>query len=126
MSSKRFIVAASAALVAGLAASVLSLTPASPAQAASKIVRACSPLTFHDERRIGNKCCFSDHSHAGSGGTQESKQAAMQSAANAWADFVNFEYGGAYDNFSIAVNKSFNCSGSGRAWSCTVEASPCH
>jgi hypothetical protein len=121
-----------AAALAGAAIAVsLALAPAMAASknrpVTGKPPVRNTPMTFHDEVWAGGrKFCFSDHYHYGSGGTERTKAAAMASAADAWANFVNFEYGGAYDNFRIAESKAFSCSGAGNAWSCSVEARPCH
>jgi hypothetical protein len=127
-SMRSTLLATIAILVGGVAAG---LVPSAPADAASpkkpsRAAAACRPQTFHDERRVGNKCCFVEHFHYGSGGTESSKEKAMAAAAQAWSDFTNFEYGSAYSSFSIAGNKSFSCKGAGRDWSCSVEAIPCH
>ena len=85
---------------------------------------ACRAQTFHDERAEGGACCFTEHSHAGSG-SGGSRAQATSSAIRAWEDFVYFEYGGSYDRWSVAHSKSVSCS-NGNGWSCSVEARPCH
>ena len=98
----------------------LSLTgPGGQAQA------ACHPQTFHDERAEGGVCCFTEHSHSGVSAGETTKARAVSNAIRAWEDFVYFEYGGAYDRWSIAHSKSVSCSSSG-GWSCTAAARACH
>ena len=96
-----------------------SVLPGTAAHAAG-----CRAQTFHDERREGGACCFTDHFHSGSG-TGSSRAQATSSAVRAWEDFVNFEYGGSYDSWSMAHGKSVSCS-NGNGWSCSADARPCH
>ncbi len=78
----------------------------------------------HDARREGNRICFSDHFHYGSGGGQTTR-AAQISAASSWSSFTEFEYGSAWSNFSKASSKKFSCSGAAGAIECSLEARPC-
>lgn len=78
----------------------------------------------HDARREGNRICFSDHFHYGSGGGQTTR-AAQISAASSWSSFTEFEYGSAWSNFSKASSKKFSCSGTTGAIECSLEARPC-
>ncbi len=118
-------------MVAGGSLSPLTIEPADAARKKVKIQRAvrlaaCNPGTFHSEARVGARCCFSDgHSHYGAGDTEISKERAMMSAARAWSSFTVWEYGRSYGNASIAIAKNMQCSGGGRAWTCSFEATPC-
>ena len=78
----------------------------------------------HDARREGNRICFSDHFHYGSGGGQN-QRAAQISAIGSWQSFVDFEYGSAWSNFAKAGSKKFSCSGPAGAIECSLEARPC-
>jgi hypothetical protein len=124
---RSFLPATAALAMSGLVAALIVITPAESASAKkpNRPAATCRIQTYHEEVRVGTKCCFVDHFHYGSGDTQSTKEQAMASAGRAWSDFVNFEYGSAYDNFGLAVSKSFNCSGGGRQWSCSVEAIAC-
>lgn len=86
---------------------------------------ACNPGTFHDERREGGVCCFTDHYHSAVGAGETSKAKALSAAISSWKDFVWLEYGLAYTNWSIAHGKSVVCT-STNGWTCTIEARACH
>ncbi|MEQ1651765.1 MAG: hypothetical protein ABL897_04695, partial [Hyphomicrobium sp.] len=79
----------------------------------------------HDLRREGNRLCFSDHFHYGTSIGQPNVRAAQAAAARSWADFVNFEYGGEWDNYGRSSSKDMQCSQSGAGWGCSVSARPC-
>lgn len=80
---------------------------------------------IHDQRRERGHICFVDHFHYGSSADQRSKSAAQAAAVRSWADFVNFEYGGAWTSWGASGSKTVSCSGSGGSWGCDVSSRPC-
>lgn len=79
----------------------------------------------HDLRREGGHLCFSDHTHYGSSIGQPNERAAQASAVNAWSDFVDLEYGGAWARYTSASGKDMKCSQSSAGWGCELSARPC-
>jgi hypothetical protein len=79
----------------------------------------------HDLRREGGRLCFSDHSHYGSSMGQSNERLAQAAAVNAWAEFVDLEYGGAWAHFASASGKDMKCSQSSAGWGCELTARPC-
>lgn len=80
---------------------------------------------LHDQRVEGRKVCFSDHFHYGSSNGQPNRKAAEASAIASWAGFTDLEYGSAWASWRLAASKGVNCTPSGGAWSCSIEARPC-
>ncbi len=80
---------------------------------------------LHSQVRVGNKICFSDHSHTGSSGGQATRKQAEAAAIDSYQGFTAWEYGSVWGRFSLAANKTMDCSNSGGSWSCVVEAYPC-
>ncbi|MDQ8698208.1 hypothetical protein [Hyphomicrobium sp. LHD-15] len=80
--------------------------------------------SMHNQARVGNKMCFTDHYHYGSG-SGSTKAAAEKDAIGSWASFTDFEYGSDWARYSKAVRKKMSCSQSGSGYSCQVEALPC-
>ena len=79
---------------------------------------------LHDQARYGNRVCFTDHTHSGSGSSYV-KAAAIADAKRAWSDFVVFEYGGEWGSFEKAVNQSVTCGGLSSSYQCTASANAC-
>ena len=79
---------------------------------------------LHDQARYGNRVCFTDHTHSGSGSAL-SKAAAAADATRAWSDFVVFEYGSEWGSFRAAVNQNISCSATGSGYSCVASANAC-
>ena len=79
--------------------------------------------TWRETKREGGECCMPEHTHYGAG-HGATKAAALASAADNWADLVDFEYGSAFSHFGLAHGKSVSCS-NGSGWTCNVEARPC-
>ena len=79
----------------------------------------------HDMRWEGGRLCFLDHYHYGSSLGASSKKGAEIAAVESWAGFVNFEYGGEWDNFGRSASKDMRCSQSGAGWGCELSARPC-
>ena len=79
---------------------------------------------LHSWVRIGNRICFTDHFHNGSGTGATQKQA-MASAIQDWAGFTGWEYGAHWAVWALAETKRASCVPSGGAWSCQIEARPC-
>ena len=94
-----------------------------PARVAVPVVTGMA--ASHDMRREGNRLCFSDHFHYGSSAGLPSRRAAEAGAARSWSDFVNFEYGGGWDNFARASSKEMKCAQSSSGWGCDASARPC-
>ncbi len=82
---------------------------------------------IHEQRRERGVVCFTDHYHYGSSSGLPTKPAAIKAAVQSWADFVDFEYGGAWTSWAISGNKSVTCSraGIGGPWGCDVNSRPC-
>lgn len=95
--------------------------------ALSAPVMAQEVADIHEQRRERGVVCFTDHYHYGSSSGLSSKKAAQAAAIKSWADFVNFEYGGAWTSWARSGSKSIKCdhAGPGGAWSCDVNARPC-
>lgn len=81
--------------------------------------------SMHDQRRVGGRLCFTDHTHTGSSTGASSKAAALKQAIDSWRSFTAFEYGTDWASFSRAIGKATSCSQSGGRWDCSVEGRPC-
>jgi hypothetical protein len=103
----------------GLAAAVLVLL--------STPVVAQEMADIHEQRRERGSICFTDHYHYGSSAGLATKRAAQAAAIRSWADFVDFEYGGAWTSWKRSGSKSIKCSqaGIGGSWGCDVSSRPC-
>ena len=101
-----------------VAASVFAISAPAVAQEVADI---------HDQRRERGVICFTDHFHYGSSSGLATKRAAEVAAIRSWADFVDFEYGGAWTSWAKSGSKSVKCSraGAGGPWSCDVSSRPC-
>jgi hypothetical protein len=87
---------------------------------------AAAQQTLHEEVRVGKNSCMVDHYHFGSSKGMASKKAAEAEAVASWANFVDFEYGGAYASWKIAAGKQVDCAkDGGGTWGCSVSARPC-
>ncbi|HVZ04281.1 hypothetical protein [Hyphomicrobium sp.] len=82
---------------------------------------------IHEQRRERGSICFTDHYHYGSSSGLPTKKAATLAAIKSWADFVDFEYGGAWTSWRRSGSKSIKCSQAGirGPWSCDVSSRPC-
>jgi hypothetical protein len=109
---KRFSMAACAVVLTGLAAPTLSIAESGFA-------------AMHDMRREGRRVCFSDHYHYGTSFGKPTRRAAEAAAVQSWADFVDFEYGGTWNNFTKASGKGMSCGQSSTGWGCDLSARPC-
>ena len=90
-----------------------------------RVVAVTGLAASHDMVRQGGRLCFADHYHYGSSLGQNNQRAAQAAAAESWAQFVNFEYGGEWDRYSVAAGKDMKCSQSSAGWGCEVSARPC-
>jgi len=89
-------------------------------------VMAQEVADIHDQRRERGHICFTDHYHYGASSGESSKQRAQAVAIRSWADFVDFEYGGAWTSWGASGSKSVKCSkAGGDGWGCDVSARPC-
>ena len=79
---------------------------------------------IHQQARVGNKVCFTEHAHYGEG-TMPSRKGAEGAAIRAWQVFTADEYGTAWGKYSLAIAKTMSCSQSGAAWTCKTNARPC-
>ena len=79
---------------------------------------------LHSWTKVGNRICFTDHFHNGSGSGASQKQA-LAAAIRDWAGFTGWEYGPHWGVWALAETKRANCAPSGSTWSCQVEARPC-
>lgn len=80
---------------------------------------------LHDQRAEGGRWCMSDHTHTSSSSGGATRAAAEREAISNWAGFTGWEYGSHWASWRIAGSRTMNCSQSGGAWSCQVEARPC-
>ena len=110
--------------VPALAAGLLTGSVTAP-KGSQAVASSCNALTFHDERREGGVCCFTEHTHSAVGAGENSRAKALTEAVKAWEDFTWFEYGSPYERWSIAHSKSVSCT-TGAGWTCTVVARACH
>jgi hypothetical protein len=81
--------------------------------------------SMHSQIRVGNKRCFSDHSHGGSSSGQRTRQAAVQAAVNSWYVYTVNEYGTDWSNINKAHRRTLNCQPSSSGWGCELNAYPC-
>ena len=113
-----------------LAASVFLVTAVAPADARKrrKVMRAMPAVSglaaSHSMRIEGGRMCMADHFHYGSG-TGNARRVAEISAVQAWAGFVDFEYGGSWASYGRSSGKQMTCAQGGTGWSCDVSARPC-
>ena len=111
---------------------------ATDAEAARKrrIVRHAAPVRAssvanaianapHAARLERGYICYVDHFHYGSSGSKPSRASAESAAANAWASFVDFEYGSAWASYARSGSKKMSCTQGAGGWDCSVEARPC-
>ena len=80
--------------------------------------------SIHEWRRFGDKTCFVDHTHEGSG-SGSSQKAAMGEAIDSWQQFTALEYGTDWGSYARSINKTANCSQASGGFSCHVESIPC-
>jgi hypothetical protein len=118
----------------GVAAAVMAAATSSPSDARQRLrhraaVERTAAVTglaaSHNLRREGGRVCFADHYHYGSSLGQGSERAAQAIAIRSWADFVNLEYGSAWDSYGAASGKDLKCSQSSAGWGCELSARPC-
>lgn len=79
---------------------------------------------MHTQAPLGNKICFTDHTHDGKGSGATEREA-RASAANAWQSFTDWEYGGAWASYANATGKRERCEPEFGQISCYVVAYPC-
>ena len=79
---------------------------------------------LHTKVRVGNKICFADHYHDGSG-SGASRKAAEVEAIKSWQGFTGWEYGAAWGNFRNAEGRSVKCDQASGTWTCQVQARAC-
>ncbi len=99
--------------------SVLLLTLAATSSSAQEGL-----ANLHSWTRIGNRICFADHFHNGTGSGPSQKHA-MAAAIQDWAGFTGWEYGAHWAVWAMAETKRANCRPSGNTWTCEIEARPC-
>lgn len=108
----------STGLICGAALAVALALIGAPAKAQEGLAN------LHSWTRIGNRICFTDHFHNGSGSGATQKQA-FAVAIQDWAGFTGWEYGAHWAVWALAETKRARCTPSGTVWSCEVEARPC-
>jgi hypothetical protein len=115
-----------AAVVAALAGMTVDADARKRRQVAVQRTAAVVGLAAsHDLRREGGRLCFSDHTHYGSSMGQPHERGAQAAAVQAWSEFVDLEYGGAWARFASASGKDMKCSQSSAGWGCELSARPC-
>ncbi|MGI9404898.1 MAG: hypothetical protein ACR2O4_00890 [Hyphomicrobiaceae bacterium] len=106
-------------LAAGLAATATIAIAASPAQ--SNVF-----ASMHKTKVVNGRVCMIDHPHHRDSGAWRTKAQAKARAIRAWESYTQMEYGRAWSNYRIAMNKKLKCSKvSGGQTSCTLSAHPC-
>jgi hypothetical protein len=81
--------------------------------------------SMHAWRKVGKKTCMVDHYHGGSG-TGSSQKAAEAAAERDWMSFTDLEYGRAWANVRLAVNRTMSCNRTGADdFSCRIDAIAC-
>ena len=78
-----------------------------------------------EQRRIGNKVCFTQHAHYGESPAWPTKAGARAYAIRQWEGMTKWEYGKAWGSYQRAVGKTMDCSKSGSRWLCRTKARPC-
>jgi len=107
-------------LLAATALAALSISAGAPVQADDT-----GMASMHEQRRVGGRRCFTDHSHYGSSSGERSRARALSAAIVSWREFTAFEYGTDWAHFGRAIGKSINCTGAGADWGCSIDATPC-
>lgn len=79
---------------------------------------------LHDQRREGNRICFSDHFHQGSG-IGKNEKVATAAAVLSWREFTAWEYGDRWGDWRLANSKEIKCDKEGGQVQCLVWARPC-
>ena len=79
---------------------------------------------IHAWRRVGDKTCFVDHSHEGSG-RGSTQRTALAEAVRSWVDFTDLEYGSDWAVYGRSVEKSVACSPDAGGFKCDISAIPC-
>ena len=118
---------ASVATFAAVVIVAMSVAPADakPRRKKMRAMPAVSGLAASHSMRIeGGRMCMADHFHYGSG-TGNARRVAEISAVQAWAGFVDFEYGGSWASYGRSSGKQMTCAQGGTGWSCDVSARPC-
>lgn len=81
--------------------------------------------SMHSQIRVGNKRCFSDHSHGGSSSGHKTRAAAVQAAVSSWYVYTVNEYGTDWSNINKAHRRSLSCQPRSDGWGCELNAYPC-
>ncbi len=128
MALKRGFQFTAAAIFAAGVIVAMTVVPADARPRRKKMLRAMPAVSglaaSHSMRNEGGRMCFADHFHYGSG-TGNARRAAEISAIQAWAGFVDFEYGGSWASYGRSSSKQMTCAQGGTGWSCDVSARPC-
>lgn len=116
-------------VLAGVMLASLTSSPADARQrrhvAVERVAAVTGLAASHDLRRESGHICFADHYHYGSSLGQANQRAAQAIAIKSWADFVDFEYGGAWASYGVASGKDLKCTQSSAGWGCELSARPC-
>jgi hypothetical protein len=79
---------------------------------------------IHPWMKIGNRTCFTDHYHYGSG-NGPTRSHAQAAAIKSWTWPTDLEYGSSWGDYRLAAGKSMKCSQRGAVWTCDTQARPC-
>ena len=79
---------------------------------------------IHGWRKVGDKTCFIDHSHEGSGHGR-TQQAALADAIRSWTDFTDLEYGSDWAVYGRSIAKSVSCIKDSDGFKCDISSIPC-
>src|SRR5690606_42151275 len=79
---------------------------------------------LHEQARVGNKVCMTEHEHYGEG-TMPTRRPAQGAAIRARPDFTSFAYGRTWGGYRLAEGTRMECSQTGTAWPCTAYAPTC-
>jgi hypothetical protein len=95
------------------------------ASTAPALAQESGLASMHTWRKVGKKTCMADHYHGGSG-TGSSQKAAETAAERDWMSFTDLEYGQAWANVRLAVNRTTSCNRTGaNEFSCRIDAMAC-
>ena len=81
--------------------------------------------SMHEQRVVGGRLCFTDHTHVGVGQKAPTKRKAIRNAARDWSSFTAFEYGSDWAHWRFARAKKVLCEKAGRGYKCEVQGRPC-
>jgi hypothetical protein len=84
---------------------------------------------LHEQARVGNLVCMTEHSHYGEGGPFRSRRVAERQAIKKWSEFTAFEYGAAWGSYGRSAGRRMECKtsvdGGTTYYVCGAHGRPC-